>query len=186
MTPMDVDRLASLPLFGELDHHDLSQLASKVREVRAGDGDTLMEQGALPKEVLVIEDGAVDIIHDDLLIAKLGRGDVVGEIGLIDPQRRTATVRAAGTVRAVALGFDAIATLDEEMPEISRTLRAIARRRLDQLDAGADIDPGNRAAVGSDEAEDAGSVTPRMPDLDDAEAADASAATLPDPPAPDA
>jgi hypothetical protein len=93
-------------------------------------------------------------------------------------------------VRAVALGFDAIATLDEEMPEISRTLRAIARRRLDQLDAGADIDPGNRAAGAAeettDETEATGSATPRMPDLDDAEASDASAATLPDPPAPDA
>ncbi len=134
---MDVDRLAALPLFGELDQHDLAQLVGSVREVTAVEGQTLMEQDEMPKELLVIEDGTVEILHDDLLIATLGPGDVVGEIGLIDPQRRTATVRAATPLRAVALGFEAVGTLEREMPEVARALRQIARRRVDELNAGA-------------------------------------------------
>lgn len=134
---MDVERLAALPLFGELDHHDLAQLTGSVREVTAAEGDVLIEQDTVPTELLVIEDGSVEVLHDDLLIATLGPGEVVGEISLVDPQRRTATVRAATPVRAVALGFEAIATLEQEMPEITRALRQIARRRLDELDAGA-------------------------------------------------
>ena len=41
---MDVERLRRLPLFGELDHHDLSQLLRWVREVDFADGD----RGRLP------------------------------------------------------------------------------------------------------------------------------------------
>jgi CRP/FNR family transcriptional regulator, cyclic AMP receptor protein len=134
MTTVDVDRLAKLPLFGELDHHDLSLLAAHIREVDVIEGADLMVQDEMPRELFVIETGTVGIIHDELLIAELGAGEVVGEIGLVDPQRRTATVRARTAVRAVALGFDALATLDADMPEIGRELRAIARRRLAELD----------------------------------------------------
>ena len=132
--PVDVDRLAKLPLFGELDHHDLSLLAAHIREVDVIEGADLMVQDEMPRELFVIETGTVGIVHDDLLIAELGAGEVVGEIGLIDPQRRTATVRARTPVRALALGFDALAALESDMPEIVRELRAIARRRLDELD----------------------------------------------------
>ena len=132
--PVDVDRLSKLPLFGELDHHDLSLLAAHIREVDVIEGADLMVQDEMPRELFVIETGTVGIVHDDLLIAELGAGEVVGEIGLIDPQRRTATVRARTPVRALALGFDALAALESDMPEIVRELRAIARRRLDELD----------------------------------------------------
>ena len=134
MSTVDVDRLAKLPLFGELDHHDLSLLAAHIREVDVIEGADLMVQDEMPRELFVIETGTVGIIHDELLIAELGPGEVVGEIGLVDPQRRTATVRARTAVRAVALGFDALATLDADMPEIGRELRGIARRRLAELD----------------------------------------------------
>src|SRR6476661_1489022 len=75
MSVVDVDRLAKLPLFGELDNY--------------------------------------------------GPGQVVGEISLIDPQRRTATVRATSEVRAVALPLEHLDRLEGEMPEIVRKLRWI-------------------------------------------------------------
>jgi CRP/FNR family cyclic AMP-dependent transcriptional regulator len=129
MTAMDVDRLAKLPLFGELDHHDLSHVAGWVKEKRFADGDVLIEEGGLPTDVYLIESGTVDVTHEEQLIAKLGPGDVVGEIALLDPQRRTATVTATSAVRTVALSVDDFASMDEEMPEITKQLREIAERR---------------------------------------------------------
>jgi CRP-like cAMP-binding protein len=131
---MDVDALAKLPLFGDLDQHDLSRLASLVREVDFPEGADLMVQDEMPRELFVIQVGTVGILHDDLLIAELGPGNVVGEIGLVDPQRRTATVRAHSPVHAFALSFDGLEALETEMPEIVRELRGTARRRLDELD----------------------------------------------------
>jgi len=56
----------------------------------------------------------------------------VGEVALLDPQRRTATVTATSAVRAVALSVDDFASMDQEMPEITRQLRAIAERRRER------------------------------------------------------
>lgn len=130
MDATDVDRLARLPLFGELDAYDLGHVAGWLRDVELAPGDILIRQGAMPDDVYVLEDGTVEVTRDGERIATLGAGDVVGEIALVDPQRRTATVQAATSVRAVALNLRDLPEMASEMPEIVRHLRSIAERRL--------------------------------------------------------
>jgi CRP-like cAMP-binding protein len=126
---VDVERLRRLPLFGELDHHDLSQLQRWVREVEFVDGDLLFEQGSMPHELFVIEEGSVEVVRDGRPVATLGPGDVVGEMGVLKLERRSATVVAAGRVRAVALGVDDLASMTEQMPELADRLRETMLRR---------------------------------------------------------
>jgi CRP-like cAMP-binding protein len=126
---MDIERLRRLPLFEELDHHDLSQLLRWVREVEVTDGTLLFEQGAMPHELFVIEEGVVEVIHDGEAIATLGPGDVVGEMALLKLVRRWASVVATGSVRAVALDADDLAAMSEQMPELAERLRETMARR---------------------------------------------------------
>jgi CRP-like cAMP-binding protein len=120
---VDVERLRRLPLFGELDHHDLSQLLRWVREVEFADGDVLFEQGSMPHELYVIEEGSVEVSRDGRQVATVGAGEVVGEMALLKLERRWATVVAAGHVQAVALGADDLASMSEQMPELADRLR---------------------------------------------------------------
>jgi cAMP-binding proteins - catabolite gene activator and regulatory subunit of cAMP-dependent protein kinases len=126
---VDVERLRRLPLFGELDHHDLSQLMRWVREVEFADGDLLFEQGSMPHDLFVIEEGSVEVDRDGRTVAMLGPGDVVGEMALLKLERRWASVVAAGHVRAVALGADELASMSEQMPELADRLRETVVRR---------------------------------------------------------
>ena len=126
---MDVERLRLLPLFGELDHHDLSQLLRWVREVYFADGDVLFEQGAMPHDLFVIEEGSVEVSRDGRPVATVGPGEVVGEMALLKLERRWATVVAAGHVRAVALGADDLTSMSEQMPELADRLRETMLRR---------------------------------------------------------
>jgi CRP-like cAMP-binding protein len=126
---VDVERLRRLPLFGELDHHDLSQLMRWVREVEFADGDLLFEQGSMPHELFVIEKGSVEVARDGQTVAMLGPGEVVGEMGLLKLERRWASVVASGHVTAVALGADDLASMSEEMPELADRLRETMLRR---------------------------------------------------------
>jgi CRP-like cAMP-binding protein len=126
---VDVDRLREIPLFGELDHHDLAMVARWARPVELSDGDLLFEQGSIPREMFVIEEGAVDVMHNGERIASLGAGDVVGEMALLKLEHRWATVLAVGGVRAVALDADGLASMTEEMPELAERLREIMSRR---------------------------------------------------------
>jgi len=132
---MDVDRLRRLPIFGELDHHDLSSIARWAREVGVAEGDPLIEQGGLPYEVFVIEDGTAEVVRDGVPVATLGPGDVVGEMGLLGLRRRWATVRATSPVLAIALDNDDIEQLTEQMPEVAARVREIMTRRERENDA---------------------------------------------------
>ena len=142
---MDVERLRRLPLFGELDHHDLSQLQRWVHEVEFADGDLLFEQGSMPHELYVIEEGSVEVSRDGRRVATLGSGEVVGEMALLKLERRWATVIATGHVRAVGLGADDLASMSEQMPELAERLRETMLRR----------DHENEPHPGSEDARDA-------------------------------
>jgi len=109
---VDVDRLRKLPLFGELDHHDLRTIARHVREARVEQGEVLFAEGTIPYELLVIEDGTAEITRDGRTLASIGPGDVVGEMGLLQQQRRTATVRATSPLLAVAVDADDLAVIE--------------------------------------------------------------------------
>lgn len=136
MTVVDADRLRKLDLFADLDSYDLSQVARWVREVTAQPGDTLFEQGAIPYEMFVIEQGHVEVERDGETLATLGAGETVGEMGLMMQERRMASVRAATPVVALAIPADDLAELQAEMPEVWAAIRTTmeARRRSNLLD----------------------------------------------------
>lgn len=126
---VDVERLRRLPLFGDLDHHDLSTIARHVGETEAAAGDVLFEQGAIPYELFVVEEGTAEITRDGERLGTIGPGDVVGEMGLMRLQRRTATVRVTTPMRAVTVSAEDLQVIEEEMPEIAGQLRSIMARR---------------------------------------------------------
>lgn len=126
---VEVERLRRLPLFGELDHHDLSTIARHVGETQAATGDVLFEQGSIPYELFVIEEGTAEITKDGQRLGTIGPGDVVGEMGLLRLQRRTATVRVTSPMRAVTVSAEDLQVIEEEMPEIAGSLRSIMAGR---------------------------------------------------------
>jgi CRP/FNR family transcriptional regulator, cyclic AMP receptor protein len=126
---MDVERLRKIPLFGELDHYDLSVLARWVSEIEVREGDLIIEQGAIPHDLFVIEEGTAEVTRDGVPVATLGPGEVLGEMGLLRLQRRAATVRAITHLRALSLDADHLAAMSEEMPEVAERLREIMARR---------------------------------------------------------
>lgn len=131
---IDAHRLANIPLFGDLDSYDLGLIAARVRDVTVAAGLVIIEQGDMPSDVYVLEEGTVEISRNGTVVSTLGPGSVVGEIALVDPQRRTATVRATTDVRAIALSVEDLQVIVAEMPEIAVDLGAMATRRLAELD----------------------------------------------------
>lgn len=130
---IDAHRLASIPLFGELDSYDLGLIAERVRDVTVAAGLVIIEQGEMPSDIYVLEEGTVEISRNGAVVSTQGPGSVVGEIALMDPQRRTATVRATTDVRAIALSVDDLQIIVAEMPEIAQDLGAIAASRIAEL-----------------------------------------------------
>jgi CRP/FNR family transcriptional regulator, cyclic AMP receptor protein len=129
---VDVERLRQLPLFEELDFHDLSMLTHHVGEVTLSEGQVLFEQGSIPYEMFMIEEGAAEVTVDGTPVGRIGAGDVVGEIALLRLQRRMATVRVTSPIRAVTLSAEDLQLIEEQMPEIARHLRSIMTAREEE------------------------------------------------------
>ena len=68
-------------------------------------------------------------------VATLGPGDYFGELALLDPGPRNASVTATTEMEVVELGSRELAGLLEEVPTIARKLLAGLARRLHAADA---------------------------------------------------
>jgi CRP-like cAMP-binding protein len=126
---MDPARLESLPLFAGLDDAQRATVAGSLRELTLPAGGKLATQGELAYEFFVIEAGEAEIRRGDELVATVGAGDVVGEIGLLLTGRRTASIIATRPLTAVAMFTREFTRLEQQMPGIAAHLRTLVRER---------------------------------------------------------
>ena len=86
--------LASQPWWSDLPAADLRVLAETGDRASVAAGTTFMAEGQKGQESAVIITGEADVLHDSQALARLGPGDIVGELSLLDGVPRTADVRA--------------------------------------------------------------------------------------------
>jgi CRP/FNR family transcriptional regulator, cyclic AMP receptor protein len=141
-----VDFLATVPLLENREEADLVELARVMRRRTVGEGEILWRQGDEAREMVFVVDGAVSAsLHvpgdRTVEIGRAGPGEVVGEIGLLDGEGHTISVRAAETATVLALGrMDFAALLARQDPAAFRLKRRLAslftarlRNQLGQL-----------------------------------------------------
>jgi CRP-like cAMP-binding protein len=127
---MDPAQLEDLPLFSGLSRRQRKTIARHADEVDVADGVRLVEQGRLANELFVIKTGTADVFDGDDLIAQLGPGDIVGEIGVLETHKRTATVVATSPISAVVMYGPELTALKDAMPALFADLEELVRTRL--------------------------------------------------------
>ena len=98
-----VEHLRSVSLFEGMTDRAIDHVATITREVRYEPGDTVMREGDEGSEFVVLVEGALEISRGGVLIGRLGPGDFLGEIALIDGRPRTATATAIEPVKALVI-----------------------------------------------------------------------------------
>ncbi len=73
----------------------LAGIAAGLEEVPVAAGATIVAEGAIEQAMYVIARGSVAVRHGAAGLAKLEAGEVFGELALLDPAPRSATVTAA-------------------------------------------------------------------------------------------
>ena len=126
---MDADRLKTLPLFGDLSHHDRERIARWADDVDLPAGKKLVTQGAFAHEFMVLESGTAEVTVNGAHVADLGPGDFFGEMALLEHQRRSATVTATSDLRVVVMHERDFRAMEDELPEVARMIRATMEDR---------------------------------------------------------
>ena len=127
-----VERVALLrhvDLFAQTPGRVLAGIARVLEEIEYSEDAVLMEAGAVEDWLFVIVEGDVEVVREDRRV-RMGPGSVVGEMAVLDPQPRSATVRAATPVRAFRLRKAAFDQALRMRPEIAAGVITELVRRL--------------------------------------------------------
>ena len=128
---VDVERLETVAIFSGLSKKELERLAQWTDELSVDEGYELATEGRFAHEFFVIDDGAAAVVKDGERIAELGPGDFFGEIGLLETERRTATVRATSPMEVIVMFAPDFKKMEREQPAVADRIRSAIRARLD-------------------------------------------------------
>jgi CRP-like cAMP-binding protein len=124
-----VAALAALPTMTGCDDKELSRLADTGKVVTVPADWSLIQERTPGDTCYLILDGAAEVLNGTNVVATLGPGALVGEIGLLDARLRTATVVTRTRTTLLSVGFAEMKKLLDEQPHLADALLADYHRR---------------------------------------------------------
>src|ERR671930_2271364 len=111
----NIEFLKQLDLFKGLPPHDLERLCQLSEDVTLKPGEYLMREGDPGGSLYVILDGEFEVTQkagqQEVVLAVRGKGEVIGEMSLLDKAPRSASVRALKETHAMMISHDAVQNL---------------------------------------------------------------------------
>lgn len=126
---MDPNRLKVVPLFASLSDDDLQAITTLAGETSVAEGQDLVRQGDFSYEFFAIEEGTADVLRGDEKVGELAPGDYFGEIGLLERELRSATVRATSPMRLITLTSWDMKRLEKRIPDAVQEIRRVIDER---------------------------------------------------------
>jgi CRP/FNR family cyclic AMP-dependent transcriptional regulator len=109
-------------LVGYLDDGELQRLLAAMEPGASKAGDRLLSKGSPSRSLLILEEGELEIVDEamgeTLVLATVGPGSVVGEVGFVDGLARTHDVRARTDCRLRRLTRERLLALVKDDPAL--------------------------------------------------------------------
>jgi pimeloyl-ACP methyl ester carboxylesterase len=123
--------LRDLDLFAECSEDELRCADALMTRTEIPRGRAFIREGHLGREAVIIADGLARVTMGGREVAAVGRGDVVGEMSLLDGGARSATVTALTPLAAYVCTPAELTALCAAAPSVDRIIRhrAAARTR---------------------------------------------------------
>ncbi|MFA6316203.1 MAG: patatin-like phospholipase family protein [Elusimicrobiota bacterium] len=126
--------LKRVPLFSGFSSSEVRRVAGRMQLLSLPKGATLYRQGDEGDALYLVASGSVRIVNpqagEDAVVAFMGRGDVLGEAGLLTGERRSVTVRLDTSCEFLKLGRADFEALARENPAFLTHLTRLLSARL--------------------------------------------------------
>ncbi|MGB7860360.1 MAG: ATP-binding protein [Acidimicrobiia bacterium] len=135
------DSLRALPYFADLHPELLERVAAGSESLQLSPGHVIIEEGTDSEEMYVVVTGELVVTKrgstdNEVTLARIGPGEVVGEIAMLDQAPRTATVTttiASDVIRVPALAFSELLSDAKVVRRMFRTVTSRLRGIEDTL-----------------------------------------------------
>lgn len=127
--------IKKIPLFSKLNRQALWKLAKLAQIQIYPQNEIIILEGDPSNGVFIILSGEVEVLKhfqqpQQKILAHLGPGEIIGEMGIIDNEPRSATIRTLSEVKCITiLQWDFVAQL-QAYPQIALELLPILVKRL--------------------------------------------------------
>ncbi len=122
--------LKTVDLFRDTPDPVLAHVAQAMEEVHVAPGTRIMEKGELGNCLYIIVQGRVSVKDGDHVLAELGAREVVGELALLDPEPRSASVYALEETTLLKLNWETFYDLMIDNVDLARGAITMLCRRL--------------------------------------------------------
>lgn len=121
--------LERVPLFRDCAPEVLDRLAEACGEFDFGPDELIVRQGQVGNGLYIVVSGAARVTQGGTELARLGPGDFLGELAVIDQQPRAASAQAEGPTTCLTLAsWDLLAMLGRDPTLALNLLRELAAR----------------------------------------------------------
>lgn len=119
-------RLTRVPRFADVSKRDLEKVARAGRLVHVPAQWSLMAETTPADKAYVLLAGTAEVRRRGEVVATVGAGDLIGEIGVLQKRLRTAAVVSTPELEVVHFTNQDLSRLAEEIPAFGKALESTA------------------------------------------------------------
>jgi CRP-like cAMP-binding protein len=127
----DTTKLAAINRLEALTDADLAAVVNAGRHVHQPAGWALISESTPADKAYLIVDGEVSVRKGGAEIARLGPGDVIGEIAIVEQKLRTASVVSLTPLEVIHFTRESLEKLIADVPAFGAAVRGTTADRLE-------------------------------------------------------
>jgi CRP/FNR family transcriptional regulator, cyclic AMP receptor protein len=126
---MDATQLKRIPIFQDVPDEDLTVITTFATSDEVPEGAVIVKEGDYANAFMAIEEGTAKVTRGGEQIGELGTGDIFGEVGVIEREKRTATVEATSRVKLIKIEHWELQRMKKKLPDVYEKIAALAEER---------------------------------------------------------
>lgn len=131
----EIRTLQQIPMFRDLEVSKLKLMAFAGQRITCREGELLFDEGDPPDAVYVILEGEVEVIRTgaagEVVLARLGRNELIGEIGVLCNKCRNARIIALSNVQALRIDKITFMQIVQQVPQLAMAIIRELSERLE-------------------------------------------------------
>jgi CRP/FNR family cyclic AMP-dependent transcriptional regulator len=126
---MDATQLKRIPIFEDVPDEDLRVVTTFATSEEVPEGTVVVKEGDFANHFMAIEEGTAKVTRNGQEIGTLGPGDIFGEMGLLEKEKRGATIEATSRLRLIKIEHWELQRMKKKLPEVYEKIANLAAER---------------------------------------------------------